>query len=365
MTLNASGTLTISGPTAATSIAIEIYNTSGITLGLADASVRALAGVPSGAVAVSNLYGKTYNTQRGIFGYGTAPGSVLTSITNLVSNTGVVATDTAGVGTVRTDLAACGYGMDKGIFGYGALPGGRGTSYYSITNRVSNTGVVATDTAGVGSARGGLAACGYGRDKGIFGYGNQQTTYLSMTNLVSNTGVVATDTAGVGTVRSFLAAASYGLDRGIFGYGGNPTIPPTVNLDYSLTNLVSNTGVVATDTAGVGTARRDLAACGYGADRAVFGYGFTSSPTSTFYSITNLVSNTGVVATNTTGVGTARRELAACRYGNDRGIFGYGLIPGFFASMTNLVSNTGVVATDTAGVGTARSGLAACGYANS
>jgi len=31
--------------------------------------------------------------------------------------------------------------------------------------------------------------------------------------------------------------------------------------------------------------------------------------------------------------------------------------------MTNLVSNTGVVATDTTGVGTARNSLAAAGYA--
>ena len=37
--------------------------------------------------------------------------------------------------------------------------------------------------------------------------------------------------------------------------------------------------------------------------------------------------------------------------------FGYGSL-----SMTNLVSSTGVVATDTTGVGTARSGLAAAGY---
>jgi hypothetical protein len=78
-----------------------------------------------------------------------------------------------------------------------------------------------------------------------------------MTNLVSNTGVVATDTTGVGTARSSLAAAGYGTDKAIFGYGGGA-------LTYSLTNLVSNTGVVATDTTGVGTARTDLAAASYG-----------------------------------------------------------------------------------------------------
>ena len=51
-----------------------------------------------------------------------------------------------------------------------------------------------------------LAAATYGTDKAIFGYG----LGTSVTNLVSNTGVVATDTAGVGTVRYALAAAAYG-----------------------------------------------------------------------------------------------------------------------------------------------------------
>jgi hypothetical protein len=44
----------------------------------------------------------------------------------------------------------------------------------------------------VGTARNYLAAAGYGTDKGIFGYGNTGSA-VSLTNLVSNSGVVATD----------------------------------------------------------------------------------------------------------------------------------------------------------------------------
>ena len=44
---------------------------------------------------------------------------------------------------------------------------------------------------------------------------------------------------------------------------------------------------------------------------------------------------------------------------NENGIFGYG---GGYVSMTNLVSNVGVVATDVTGVGTARAESAACSY---
>ena len=91
---------------------------------------------------------------------------------------------------------------------------------------------------------------------------------------------------------------------------------------------------------------------------AIFGYGETDAG---FVSTTNLVSNTGVVSANVTGVGTARRYVAACGYGTDKAIFGYGY--GTVAtSITNLVSNTGVVATDTTGIGTARYALAGAGY---
>jgi len=118
-----------------------------------------------------------------------------------------------------------------------------------------------------------------GTQKAIFGYG-YSTNFTAITNLVSNTGVVATDTAGVGTARNGLAAAGYGGDKAIFGYGDGGT-------NTSVTNLVSNTGVVATDTTGVGTARYLLAAAGYGTDKAIFGYGYSTN----FTAITNKVSS--------------------------------------------------------------------------
>jgi hypothetical protein len=233
-------------------------------------------------------------------------------------------------------VAAVLSGTQKAIFGYGAA-----AAVTNISNLVSNTGVVATDTTGVGTMRQELAAAGYGGDKALFGYGNPTNpgggaTYSSLTNLVSNTGVVASNTTGVGTPRRNPAAASYGSDKALFGYG------LTSGGNQSMTNLVSNTGVVSTDTTGVGTARTTLAAAGYGGDKAIFGYGFIAAATG----ITNLVSNTGVVATDTTGVGSSRRSLAAASYGGDKAIFGYGSISGTGRSMTNLVSNTGVVATD-------------------
>ncbi|CAB4167637.1 hypothetical protein UFOVP1666_79 [uncultured Caudovirales phage] len=281
-----------------------------------------------------NIVARSFN-QKAIFGFGYAT----TNITNLVTNTGVVANDVTGVGTSRYWLAASSYGGDKAIFGYGT-PGS------SLTNLVSNTGVVATDTAGVGTSRYQLAASSYGGDKAIFGYGTGGTT--NITNLVSNTGVVANNSTGVGTARYGLAAASYGLDKAIFGYG-------TTGTNVSLTNIVSNTGVVSLDILGIGTTRYNLAAATYGLDKAIFGYGTTGSNVS----LTNLVSNTGIVSLDIAGVGTARNGLAASTYGGDKAIFGYGQSAG---GKTNLVTNTGIVSTDYTGVGTDRYGLAAAGF---
>jgi len=340
-------TSNFSAPTAALSAAGTVTST---TTGAISSGI-AMSGTGTGMVISSYVA----PSSKAIFGYGYTS----YSITNLVSNTGVVGNNVTGVGTGRYSLAAASYGTDKAIFGYGA-----GIGYQSMTNLVSNTGVVGNDVTGVGTVRDGLAAAGYGSDKAIFGYGQNNSSKLSMTNLVSNTGVVAADTSGVGTPRNGVAAAGYGTDKAIFGYGLH-----TNASSLSMTNLVSNTGVVGNDVTGVGTARHELAATGYGSSgQVIFGYG-RGTGNGPSGSMTNLVSNTGVVATNTTGVGTTRAGLGAARFGTDKAIFGYGSpdiqndvnLPNI---VTNIVSNTGVVASDTTTVGNNRWRLAAASYSS-
>jgi hypothetical protein len=290
---------------------------------------------------------------RAIFLYGrsTVGGSPL-GIANLVSNFGNIFSDISFGGNAVQSGAASTYGGDRCISGFGYFT----SSSTNVSTRVSELGALLGTNTGVGTARNGLAGAGYGDGLGIFAYGYNGSN-LSLKNLVSQIGIVATDVTGVGTARFSLAAATYGGDKAIFGYGttsvgGNPAV--------SMTNLVSNAGVVATDTTGVGTARHVLAAAGYGGDKAIFGYGATTAS----LSMTNLVSNAGVVATDTTGVGTIRSALAAATYGGDKAIFGYGSnwLTSAMYSITNLVSNVGVVATDTTGVGTAREYLVASSF---
>jgi hypothetical protein len=322
-----------------------------------------VSGIPtSGQISHSQFLGKqVYGSQRGIFAFGSAYSvGTYSNRTNLVSNVGVVATDGSGIGAGRQALAGATYGTDKAIFGFGKSSSGS-SGDTAITNLVSNLGVLATDTAGVGTARFMLAASSYGGDKAIFAFGTRSAySDVSTTNLVSNVGVVATDSNITGTARYGPSASRYGGDKSILAYGGT-------SLPYgwsNISNLISNTGVVASDTTGVGTSRQSLAAVPYGSDRAIFAYGngYPGTP-GTFLSMSNLVSNTGVIATDTTGVGTARYRLAATQYGGNKGIFGYGSSGvSSYQSMTNLVSDTGVIATDTTGVGTERFWLAGSGY---
>ena len=79
-----------------------------------------------------------------------------------------------------------------------------------MTNLVSDSGVIASDVSGVGTARGRLGGAGYGGDKGIFGFGSPSSGYTAITNKINNLGVVAADTSGVGTPRNYISAAAYG-----------------------------------------------------------------------------------------------------------------------------------------------------------
>ena len=305
--------------------------------------------VPTFDDAVTDAPVQIVTNDNGIFAFGEYSSGKL-AVSNLVNSSGVIATDVTGVGTARVYPQACEYGGDKGIFAYGYV-----SAVSSLSNLFSNTGVVATDVTGVGTARFHLAGSDYGGDKGIFSFGEAISSNVSVSNLVSNVGVIATDTSGIGTARSYMGSCEYSgdKDKSIVAYGYTAAYG-----NYSVSNLISNTGVVATDTGGVGTARRGLYACSYGSDKGIMAFGYISGVTG----ISNLISNTGVVASDTAAVASAKYGQAGCEYGTDKGIFAYGNNDVVYLSLSNLVSNTGVIASDVTGVGTARVGPGAGSY---
>ena len=298
--------------------------------------------------------------QRAIFAYGTDSSSKVT-MSNLVNSSGVVGSDVTGVGSVKTGGGGASYGGDKGIFGFGE----GASDWNATTNLVNTSGVIASDTSAVSGASGRYTtACSFGADRAMFiyGYGWDGSANIDFpkANLVSNVGVVAADTTAAGTARRYPAATRYGGSDGgkAIVYGGAPSASST-----NLSNLISSSGVIASDTTGVGTARHGLAGSPYGGDKAVFALGFVSG--GSYTAVSNKISNSGVVASDTSASGTARDGSYGAPYGGDKGIFAYGTNGSGRLSMSNLVSNSGAVATDTTGVGTPRHQPMASGYSTS
>jgi hypothetical protein len=74
MALNPSGKLSIGGPTAGESINLELSLAQNANSSLNQANFRTLAQVPAGQISISNFYGKSNITARGMFQAGIGPG---------------------------------------------------------------------------------------------------------------------------------------------------------------------------------------------------------------------------------------------------------------------------------------------------
>tara|TARA_R110000744_G_scaffold7158_3_gene24504 strand:+ start:28 stop:978 length:951 start_codon:yes stop_codon:yes gene_type:complete len=298
-------------------------------------------------------------TTQGIMAWGTngnTGGGTAFSVSNLISTSGVVASDTTGVGTNRWGNCGATYSDDKGIF-FGGYPGAAG----ALTNLVSNSGVVATDTTMVGRSSEGGGGMRFGGTKALFAFGTDAVAeaLFSTSRIVDDNGVVGSEVTGVGFARYAMAGGggvAYGGDKGIIAFGH------TGSAVQNMSNLVSNEGVVASDTTGVGTGRWSFASATYGEDKAIYGLGRYNAGE---LQKINLVSNTGVIASDTSTVAKGRRGPAGCGYGSDKGIFSFGA-SGTSGSggVTNLISNSGVVASDVTQVGSDLKDKAGLGFAN-
>jgi len=298
-------------------------------------------------------------TQKGIFPFGYSfdqPSDTSTyyGTSNIVNDSGVMQSDTAAVGTAKAQGAGATYGGDKGIHAFG---GSDSVYPLSASNLISNLGVVASDVTGVGTARLELSAVSYGSGTALFAFGTASGGTTNVKNLVSDAGVIATDASGVGTASTSRMECSFGgvaAGTAIIAFGSSNNI-----------NLVSAVGVIATDTSlpGGASSHTQGAGCTFGDDQGIMGYGSGSGQS-------NIISNTGGIGSDVSRVGLFRISLAACGYGGDKGIFAFGNSRdgdgAFQTAVTNLVNNSGTVASDTSGAAgvTAKQTEQACGFGN-
>lgn len=373
MPLNPSGAISLGGPTVGQSIAVELGLSPTASISLNQTNVRTLAGVPSGTIIMpTNFWGKSnwLPTQQGIIAMGGREGSgAIYSGRQLISSTGVVSATAASAGPARRALCAVTFGGDKAILTSGTTWPPAFSGVVNFNNLVSNTGVVASATANAGTALAERAGTAYGGDRGILLFGRNRANNINVNtvNLISNTGVVAGDTtAPAASARSNAVGVNYGGQNQtaiVFGSGFTDFTPVLVN-------QISNTGVVSGQISSPAWARRSVCATTFGGDRALVAWGTgRTQPTnplsgSSRIEIFNYISNTGVVGADVSSLPLGGREAASgMNYGGDKGILMYGET-NTTSLLTNLVSNTGVVA---AGITSAtapefRVGAAAAGF---
>jgi len=295
-------------------------------------------------------------TYKGILGFGALANGSATGITNLISSSGVVASDTSAVGAARISVAAATYGGDKAIF----MGGYNGGTNDGVSNLVNNSGVVASDVTGVADGTVSTKGVNFGTGLAGFFYGDISGK-TNKKSLVNSSGVVASTVNGVGTARDEPGAAQYSSGYGLAVYYGGRSGSSQFT---TFTNLISNTGVQSSDVTGVGSGKSYQSGAAYGGDKGIMAYGFAAAGGEANMNIINLVSNVGVIASDSTGTGTARRGGTGAQYGADKGILLCGYSTGAYGG-SNLVSNTGVVASDVSAVATARYYPAAAGYSYS
>jgi hypothetical protein len=345
MALNPSGIMSIGGPSTGSSINLELGLSATANSNMNQADFRTLAGIPSGVISLSNFYGKSnvQFTVRGVFFGGTAPGTnVSRNTSNIVTNTGVIGADTANASATSRSNIGQGhtYGGDKAMFFSG---NGSGSTTLGSQVLFSNTGVFAAQNASPSIARMWGAMCGYGTTGTAIAFwgstGTSNNTVTAQQNLISNTGVVAASTAtAAGAARHRTIATNYSADRsvGIAGFGQTSTTTPTVS------NLVSNTGVIAADvTVPSTTLKTGLAATRYGTTGQSYFCGGRTSPGNVSLNTYNPISNTGTVSGDSTYTGTARYNASCAPFASDgQAMFAWGSNPD--NNTYNLISNTGV-----------------------
>lgn len=312
------------------------------------------AGLNAWPAAVAGQY---QTPTQAIFGPGTG-----VNVSNLVSSAGVIATDTGGLPTIRTQYAAAGYNLDKAVFAAGL--NASGTSVGTV-NYITNTGGVGADVTNATAAAGYWTGATYGLDKAVFsfysvwitGAGTRRATVATL----SNTGVWASAAStyyhdngtavGYGVGTAIVAAGAYYL-----GSSGGSSNSAFV---YA---YVSDTGTLAAEATTSNSnllGARQNNATRYGIDKAVFTDLYTTGSQKLLY-----VTNTGSFGADQSITATQRQAHACTTYGGGAGtaMAAYGSNGTSNMNSKVLISNTGVFASDSAGAGTARNSAAAAGF---
>ena len=374
MALNISGALSLAGTTLGQSIQLELGGNGTTQISLNDLTVRNLAGIPSGAIALNNFYGKS--RAMGIFygGYSTA----LTDTVTRINACGALVGSETAIGTARYDLAGASVGFN-GLF-YG---GSNGTTCIwsgikNLVTRINSCGTLVGSQTSVGTARMYLAGVLVGSN-GLFHGGAicDFNTGGIVTRINACGALVGSETNTGSYLRHSHAAAKVG-SNGLFyggrytctyycasmccGYGGYAGYDCNVNT----VARINACGALVGSQTSVGTARRGLAGASVGSNGLFYG-GCACYPSYESNVVTR-INACGALVGSQTSVGTARSFLAGASVeSNSKGLFYGGYYGSSYPTYTVFNRSTrinacGALVGGETNIGTARADLAGAGF---
>jgi len=344
MSLPASGTITLG------QVNVELGRASTAAINMNEAVVRFTFNVPSGAISMSNGYGKSASFELGIF-YAGATNTRVNTVTRINSSAALVGSET-NVGTIRESLAGA------SVAGNGLFYGGR-TSGFDVVNtvtRINSSGALVGSETSVGTIRDSLAGATVGGN-GMFYAGSPDPdpnfrNFNTVTRINSSGALVGSQTS-IGQRRRSLAGAPVG-GNGLFYSGFEERVNQQSLWRDTVTRINSSGALVGSET-NVGTARRSLGGA------AVAGNGIFFAGTDSNFNFTDTVTrinSSGALVGSQTNIGSGSRESLAGAAVGGNGMF-YGGVAGeyevfYFNTVTRINSSGALVGSQTS-VGTARS----------
>lgn len=250
-------TLPVSGAISFNAINVELGVAGTTTASLNQASYRALAGVPSGAISLSNFYGKSNVPDYGIF-----TGGVQASPNGMIVNKYTFSNNTVSSGTSFSTYAANASGTSSTSVGYrlgGIISGSINlftSKYVYSSNSASAGGNLSVARARAGSGgNSSFGIMGAGAAGGVsYTTGTEKYTYSSDTSAASTA-----LTQAVGSDVSSFANASYcNFGGAATGNNNNLTSSTYTNSNATTANggnrvygVYQNYGLIGTSTFGV------------------------------------------------------------------------------------------------------------------